>query len=277
MPEQTLSIFAYFNYRDYLRDYFAYRKALNRHFSHRLFAQKAGYNSSGLYLLLIKGKQNLTAALIPKFIKALELQTREAEYFEHLINFTHAKTAAGKQNVFEKMIALLPANISHIGKNQRDYYASWTNIVIRETLSVLDVQEDYQVLAAFLSPAIKTSEAKASIKCLASLDLIRKNKQGFWRATKTSLKANPELGVAIIHPFQKTMIDLSKVALDNVSREERHIACSTFSISAQGLERLSGKIENFLAEIGELVRSDSKENRVYQFNVQLFPVTQSIP
>lgn len=273
MGSHAPSIFAYFNYRDFLRDHFTYRKSLNRHYSHRAFAQKAGYNSSGLYLLLVNGKQNLTQALISKFAHALELNLKETDYLGLLAEFTHAKTGPAKQAAFEKMLAVLPERVKNIGREQSDYYRIWHNIAVREALAIVDVTDEFQALAVFLIPPIKPSEAKASVKLLAALGLIRKDKKGFWRATDTSLASTPELGAVTIHRFQKAMMDMGKSALDRFPREERNISCSTFSISRQGLERVSLKIDAFLSEIAALVRSDEKEDRVYQFNVQLFPLS----
>ena len=96
---------------------------------------------------------------------------------------------------------------------------------------------------------------------------------GARRATDASLASTPELGAVTIHRFQKTMMDMGKSALDRFPREERNISCSTFSISRQGLERVSLKIDTFLSEIAALVRSDEKEDQIYQFNVQLFPLS----
>ena len=274
MPPGGISVFSYFNYRLYLRDYFAHRKSLNRRFSHRAFAQKAGYNSSGLYLLLASGKQNLTKALIPKFAKAMELNARETEYLEHLADFTHAETAAAKQEAFDRMMALSPPSARNIGRDQKDYYASWHNIAVREALSVLDVGDDFRPLATFLEPPLKLPEAKAAMRLLSSLGLIRKNPAGHWKATDASLASSPELGAVTVRRFQKDMMDLGQAALDRFPREERNVSCSTFSLSRQGLERLSLKIDGFLKEVAELVRSDEKEDRVYQINMQLFPLSK---
>lgn len=273
MGNPAPSVFAYFNYRDFLRDHFTFRKSVNRHYSHRAFAQKAGYNSSGLYLLLVNGKQNLTQALLPKFAQAMELNPKETEYLGFLVEFTHAKTGAAKQVAFEKMMAFLPERMKNIGREQSDYYRTWHNVAVREALAIVDVADDFHALAAFLDPPIKPSEAKAGVKLLAALGMIRKDKKGFWRATDASLASSPELGAVTIHHFQKTMMDMGKSALDRFPREERNISCSTFSISRQGLERVSLKIDALLSEIAALVRSDEKEDRIYQFNVQLFPLS----
>lgn len=274
MIKKGPSIFDFFNYRDYLGAYFAHRKEMNRHFSHRTFAQKAGYTSSGLYLLLVSGRQNLTPALISKFSKAMELNERETVYLKKMVDFTHAKTSEAKQEIFEQLIAILPRRVKSIVKEQRDYYLDWYNIAVREALDILDISDDYSSLAHFLDPAIKASEAKTSIKLLASLGMIQLDKKGYWRATDASLVSTPELGAVIVHPFQKTMMDMGKAGLEKFPPTVRNISCSTFSISELGLEGIRLKIDDFLKDIAEWVRLDENSNQVYQCNVQFFPLSK---
>ena len=86
-----LEIYDYSDYRQFLKDYYESHKAVNPNFSFRYLAQKAGINSSGYYKLVIDGKRNLTRATILKTCAALKLDDREAEYFENLVLFNHAR------------------------------------------------------------------------------------------------------------------------------------------------------------------------------------------
>ena len=66
---------------------------------------------------------------------------------------------------------------------------------------------------------------------------------------------------------------LGKGALNTFDPSERNISCVTFSISDDGLKRIKSKVDSFRNEILNIVRSDEGENRVAQFNVQFFPVS----
>lgn len=272
-----VSVFDYFNYRSYLEDYYQYRKSLNPKFSHRYFARKAGYNSSGLYLLLTRGKQNLTPAYLPKFAKAMELDAREEEYFRLMVDFTHAGTSEAKQAILDRMVELLPPGAKELRREQADYYRSWKNVAVREALSVVDIRDNYADLASFISPPLSIRQARASLRLLASLGLIKKTSRGYWRATDAVLASTPETAPLHVRGFQKAMMDLAKDALDQYPKGERNICCSTFSISRQGMDRLNLKVARFLRDIEDLVRSDEKEDQVFQLNLQLFPLSRRKP
>ncbi|MEO6095090.1 MAG: TIGR02147 family protein [Fibrobacteria bacterium] len=267
------SIYGYFDYRECLRCHFLHRKALNRRFSYRVFAAKAGYKNPGLYIMLVKGKLNLTRNKLAMFIKGMELHPREAEYFTLMVQFTHASTPEAKQHWFEKMLPLMPPSSRILTRDQAEYYRKWYHVAVREALSVLDVGEDTSVLADFLQPPITSRQAAASLKLLHSLGLILRDGGGCWRATDAILVSTPGLGPLLIHPFQESLIDMAKAALKRYPREKRHVSCFTFSISENGNNRLRLMMEKFLHELADLVRSDQGIDRVCQFNLQLFPLS----
>ncbi|NLO22881.1 MAG: TIGR02147 family protein [Fibrobacter sp.] len=269
-----MNVFAYYNYRNYLKDYYDYRKSVNRYFSYRAFAKKAGFTSSGLYLDLVKGRKSLTPQMLIKFVTALGLNERETKYFKLMVDFTHATDPQSKQLIFEKMSSLLPRSIKLLTRNQQEYYSKWYHIVVREALAVLQINnKNIQELALFLTPKITLPQAKRTIQLLLDLDLIEEV-DGFYKPMHKTISSSPELSPLFVHEFQKQMMDLAKNALDHFSAERRNISCTTMSVSAQGLERIIHKIDAFRQEIIDIVRSDEDETMVCEFNIQFFPISK---
>ena len=61
-PPERPSVFASLDHRQYLADWFAWKKEANPRFSHRAFARMAGQKSPSLALSVIAGRRNLTDA-----------------------------------------------------------------------------------------------------------------------------------------------------------------------------------------------------------------------
>jgi uncharacterized protein (TIGR02147 family) len=270
----SFSVFEYFDYRRCLDDFFRYRKSLNSRFSHRSFALKAGYKSSGLFIQLVKGKLNLTRNMLPGFVKAMGLDESQAEYFGLMVQFTHAKNAVARQYWFDKMVPLLPSRTKAVALEQKKYYENWYHVAVREALSILDVGDDHAVLARFIQPSITAEQALASMGLLESLGLIRKDGRGHWRATDALVESTPDLGPFLIHSYQASLMDLGKSALERYGRDKRNISCFTFSLSDEGHRRLSLKFDSFFKEVSDLVRSDVGMNRICQLNIQYFPLSE---
>jgi uncharacterized protein (TIGR02147 family) len=268
-----MNIFGYYNYRKYLQDYYEYRKSVHRHFSYRAFAQKAGYSSSGLYLDLVKNRKSITEQLVPKFAKALGLGDKETLYFRLMVDFTHATTPESKQEIFERMSAMLPRSMKTLTRNQREYFSKWYYVAVRESLGVLNVTDNFSDLALFLIPRITVPQAKQAIQLLSSLELIEM-RDGFWRSRNNTISSGGDVDPLMVHQFQKEMIDLGKLAIGHFSRERRNISCTTMSVSPMGLERIIHKIDIFRKEVIEIVRSDEGERLVCQLHVQFFPLSK---
>jgi uncharacterized protein (TIGR02147 family) len=270
-----VSIFAYLDYRKYLADYYQARKSVNRHFSYRMIADKAGIPSTGYFSEVLSGRRNLTRSKIPKFANAFGLNEAEQTYLELLVAFTDAKTDAAKQSVYELLVKAMPVKIQRLKQTQKEYFSKWYYVAVREALAIHPVGEDLEELASLLRPAITPAQAKAAMRLLEGLDLISKDGEGRWRATQASLLSRQDESTAIlVRGFQGEMMDLAKRALTEIPKDERDISCVTMSVSAQGLERVKAMIKDCQQRILEIVQSDRDEDRVVQMNMQVFPITR---
>ncbi|MGL1904424.1 MAG: TIGR02147 family protein [Fibrobacterales bacterium] len=267
-----MNIFGYYNYRTYLQDYYEYKKSVNRHFSYRKFAEKAGLKSASVFRDIMTGRRNLTPALVPKFAAGMNLEGNEIEYLKLMINFFHAQTPQSKQEIFEKMAKMLPKSTQKLNSDQRKYFDHWYHIAIREALAVLDIDDNYQDLAFFLTPKISIPKVKQAIELLDSLGLIEKQGQ-YWRSKNASIQGD-HIDAFTIHQLQKQLIDLSKESLTHFTKEKRNVSNATVSVSQMGMERISARIDACRQDIVDIVRSDSEVNQVYQFNVQFFPLSK---
>lgn len=276
-----INLYDYFNYREFLADYYEARKARDKNFSYRYFAMKAGYNSSGLYSSIVQSKVSLTEKTTPKFIKALQLTEAEEKYFRLMVDFTHALTSKAKQEIFDEMLPFLPKKVQKLKSNQREYYSKWYHIAIHLCLDVVEIQhenkEELTELAKTLNPPISYKEAKSSLQLLKELDLVEVNDEGYLKSRYVSVMGGgDELGAMSIHQYQCHMMDMAKESLSRFNKADRQVRCTSMSVSEEGRERILNKIENFQKDIREIVRSDSEESQVYHFNVQFFPLSNSL-
>ncbi|MDB5048052.1 MAG: hypothetical protein JWO30_1123 [Fibrobacteres bacterium] len=270
----VFSVFDYYDYRRCLKDYYQYRKSINSRFSYRGFATKAGYKSSGLFIELVQGKQNLTRKALPGFIRAMGLTELEAEYFEMMVHFTHAPRAVARQYWFDKMLRLLPAKAKTVTKEQEKYFGKWQHGAVCNALSILDIGEDYHNLAEFMQPAMTLGQARESIALLEGLGMIRKDDRGHWRPTEIIVEPSPDLEPSAIRSYQESVIELGKSALKTHGHNDHNLACFTISLSTEGHHRLLLKFDSFFGEVFQLVRSDKGANRVFQLNTHFFPLSK---
>jgi uncharacterized protein (TIGR02147 family) len=276
MAEKSgINLFDYLDYRRFLADFFQLKKSLNKHYSHRLFAAKAEIKSCGYFSEVAGGVRNLSKNKVPHFARGLELDERERVYFERLVAFNHAKTNQAKQALYELMVQALPPKHQQIKRTQMEYFSKWYYVAVREALAICRVRDDYDELAAKLRPRITPAQAKSAIRLLGELGLIARDSEGAWRVRHGSLLSKRDEATALlVRSFQGEMIGKAREALETVPPGRRDISTVTMSISAQGMDRLKGAVEDFRKRVREIVQSDRGEDRLVQLNIQVFPLSQ---
>lgn len=84
--EQMRPVYEYRDYREYLRDFYHFKKRTNPYYSYRLFSMKAGFKAPNLLKLVMDGQRNLTRQSVVKFAKALRLDECETECFRSMVS-----------------------------------------------------------------------------------------------------------------------------------------------------------------------------------------------
>lgn len=267
------SVFDYTDYRRYLQDYYAWAKQNRRGFSHRSFLADAGMAGPTYLKRVMEGHHDLTKVSVPKFAKALQLESVEAEYFDALVGFNQATTPADKDRYFKRLMDARPARSqTTLERSQYDYYEHWYNIAIREMLAFLPYRNNAGEFARLLTPPVPPGRVKKAVELLQSLGLLTQGSDGL-RASKALLKTDPSMESLFLPRFHQSMAKLGVEALDRFPKTERYFSGTTVSISQETYEVIIEKIRGLRREILEHVQADPAPKRVYHLNMQLFPLT----
>jgi uncharacterized protein (TIGR02147 family) len=270
----SLNILLYSDYRTYLKEYYEAHKAANPNFSFRFLSQKAGINSSAFYKYIMDGKRNLTKATLLKTCLALKLKDRDAEYFENLVFFNQAKTIKEKNLYFDRLTKLRGHyDTRKVREGQYAFYGEWHHSAVRELLECLRFTGDFAALAQRLVPAITAKQAEESLMLLARLGMAKKDAQGRWRQADAVLTTGGQVDAESVVAFQKKMVRLGLEAFAWAGPEERLMSATTFGISEASFDLFKKRIRELKAELLELARLDRKAARVYQLNLNLFPLS----
>jgi uncharacterized protein (TIGR02147 family) len=265
-----IDIYAYTNYRDYLRDCYGSSK-----FSYRSFARSAGYTSSSFYPNVVSGLRNLTAHYLPGFAKALKLNAREAEYLSLMVEFTHAVTESGRQEIFARMTTYMPDQVQRIHQKQREFYSHWLHVALHQALSAFDIREDISPIAQALRPRVGVREVQRSFKVLQELGMVRRDEDGFWRPSHTNMVGGREVGELYVRQYQSNLLDLGKIAHESFRPEDRMQITETLGVGKATAMRIRQRLREVHHEIVQMVLQDTeKEQTVIQWNLQLFPLVE---
>jgi uncharacterized protein (TIGR02147 family) len=273
-PRPRPEIFRYAEYRSYLKDFYLHMKDINPAVSHRFLAAKVGFDS-GQFSKILTGKRNLTPAMVVKFADIFKLGRKEKEYFGILVLANHAKQPSERADLLARLQPLRPKPAKAITAGLDDYYRHWFHLALRELLGFYPFRGDWKALAAMLTPALTEDQAKQGVALLSALGFIRKDAQGRFSVADPHISSGYKSPSEAVQRYIVSTLDLGKEALERFPKESRNLSTMTFSTSENHFLQLQEKIRLFRKELADEVDKVEKPERVYQLNMQLFPLSEA--
>jgi uncharacterized protein (TIGR02147 family) len=273
------SVFEYDNFRQFLNDVYAFKKAQDKKFSYRYFAKQAGFKACNVLKLVMDGKRNIAVHSIAKFSRALKLNKEESLFFKNLVLFNQAKTNEEKQIYAREILRCRSfRKIFPMKEAQFNFYSHWYFTAIRELICLGDFIEDPHWIAKRVTPTISPLEAQRALEELLKLGLISRDNTGRLVQTEAHIATSDEVTSSSVAQFHRQVLNLAARSIDHIKRDRRDISAQTLSISLETAKMIKEKIQNFRKEIVEMVaREESAPDCVYQLNYQFFPLVEPVP
>lgn len=271
----TKQIYEYQDYREYLRDFYETLKKQDKKFSQRYLALKLGVKSSGFLSEVINGKRNLSQNNVLQWLKVLKLDKDASCYFDNLVHFNQAVSLSEKSYWLQKLMDCKKVHLSVLNKDLYEYFSRWYYTAIREMFFYYHNPADPKQIAAQVYPPIKADDAKNAISLLERLGMIEKQPDGSYKQRNAMVSTGDTVKSIEVANFQQQTAELAKEAILNVPSTLRDITTLTVSISEAGYSRICELLKETRKEIAKIAQNDSGEDRVYQVNVQLFPLTKT--
>ncbi|NLE00758.1 MAG: TIGR02147 family protein [Fibrobacter sp.] len=262
----------YFEYRDFLKDFFEEKKKNNPFFSYRVMGKRVGIDASHLVKIFQK-QRHISSPLIDNLIKFCELKESDALYFSTLVHFNKAKSDHDAKLHYEKLLELKGIKTYSLEKNQYEFYTKWYYTAILILLEFYPFTDDFKALAQKVSPAISEAKARKSIELLQQLNLIRRDGDGPYYLTNKIITSGEHCRSIAVRAFQEETIKLAAEALQRHPREKRNISTVTITISQSNLDIINDMIKEFRQKLLKYAEAENNPDTVYQLNIQLFPLS----
>jgi uncharacterized protein (TIGR02147 family) len=269
------NLFEYFDYRQFLRDFYEEKKKGNYFYSFRFMAEKVGIDHSLLVKVLL-GKRHISSGSVRQFGRLCGFSASEEKYFETLVNFDKARSESQSKVYFEKLLSLKGHTSKKIEEHHYEYFKKWHYAALRSLLDFYEFRgEDFKRLGEQLNPRISESEAREAVALLEKLGFIARNQNGVYRVCEAHVSTGEKWHSLAIKNYQKEIISHSLYSLERDSRETRDISTITMSITEDGFKEITELVKEFRAAVIKRVDEMNLDNRdrVYQLNMQLIPLS----
>lgn len=268
------NVFAYNDFRQYLKDAIAERKRASRSFSHRFLLGKLGVTSTGFLANILSGKRNLPGPYVGRLAAALGLARKPARYFEILVAFNQAKRLVDKERLYQEMVAMKPADMKMLEGRELRLFSAWYYVAIRELMCFLPMRDDYEALARKLLPSIQPREARKAVDDLLEIGLLERLPGGGLRQAQKALSAGDSVKSVQAAAYQRATMQLAMEALDRVPHADRDISTLTLTLSEQSFRKAVAEVRQLRKTLLKLALDEPAPDRVFQCNLQLFPLSK---
>ncbi len=275
----------YMDYRQFLKDFYAFKKdqskAQIRPYNYQVFSAAANIKSPNYLKMIIEGRRNLSGDMILKFAKALGLDKAQTEDFKLLVKFTQASDPADR-NVFLKQLSEYRVEqklkSGEIDKKTWDKIPNWVAWIIYAMVDQEGVKFDTRSIRTLLRAKATEDEIEQAIASLVdSGEIVRDPVSGELKKA-FNLEQPEEIPVALVRKLQAQLMYLGLESLYQDSPTEREFGTLTLSLNKEEFEEIRFKLRQMRKALNKdnaIARGAKKGDRVYQLNLQLFPVTNS--
>ena len=270
---QSPTIFAYEDYRSYLRDFFVLQKKSIKGFTHRSFAKLAGFSSSSFCLHVIEGRKNLSGESIQKLKTALGLEGAAARYFEALVQYNQAKTLHDREYHFSELNKIRRNTLFYrVNKHQFILYSEWYFSVIRELAVYSDWNGDFRRLGSMVVPPLSAEKAKKALDSLVDAHLLIYNEDGTLRQNSRVVSAEGAPAV-VVNKLKKEFMLKGIEAEEKFRKPAKYSSSATLSMSMRNFEKAKVMIDEVRQQLLAMAMNDDEVDQVFQVNFQMFPLS----
>lgn len=267
----------YFCYRTYLSDFFKYKKSSNPNYSYRVFTQKAGLKSSGHLKMVIDRDRNIGDKTLPMYLKGLSFsKKKEKEIFKLLVQYDQTQDLSDKTKIFEKILSLKEKSGASTLQASQFKLLSEAHIVTIYVLVGLErFSGSIDAIQKALSEQVSRAKVEKALLLLLEMDLIEV-RGGRYVQKQGALSTADDIQTIAVNRYHEEMVKLSLESLKKDHFKQRNFNGVTIGIDAEKYGLVCEKLNNFRKELNELLSDDSNANRVYQLNLNLFPLTKEL-
>jgi uncharacterized protein (TIGR02147 family) len=279
------SLSDYMDYRLFLADFYQAKKAQTRlsirQYSYAIFSAAADIKSPNYLKMIIEGKRNLSLDMVAKFGKACGLNKAQAEEFRLLVLFNQSEDPADRNYALKQLSEYRVEQKLKHGELDRKVFEkvpNWIGWIIYALVDQEGVSFEPTQLKDLLRGKASESEISDALEnLLRSGELVRDavtNKISKGKPTE----APEEVPSALVRKLQMQLMYLGLESLYQDSAVEREFGALTLSLTMKEFEEIKFKLRQLrksLHKENAISRMNSKGERVYQLNLQIFPVSNA--
>ncbi|MEI7973150.1 MAG: TIGR02147 family protein [Bdellovibrio sp.] len=274
----------YLDYRKYLAEFLSFKKEQTRKdlrpYGASHFAAAADFKSPHYLNLVISGQRNLSIKMTVKFCRALSLSKLEGDEFVLLVRYNQAHDPT-QRSLFLRALNDLRVQkkikSGEIKSSDWQRWPDWVGWVLYALADQKGVPTNPTEIVKLLRHQVSLDQLRRSLHHLIEQGLISVDAHtGLWVKSKNGVEVAEEVPVAVVRKLQSQLMELGLESLYRDPADEREFGSLTLSLTQSEFEELRFQLRKLRKSIHKenaIHRMENKGDRIYQLNLQLFPVS----
>ena len=275
----------YMDYRLFLSDFYLAKKHLTRTmirpYSYSLFSAAADIKSPNYLKMIIEGKRNLSIDMVGKFAKACTFNKAQTDEFKLLVTFNQAEDPADRNYALKQLSEYrVEQKLKHgeLDRKTFEEMPNWIGWIIYALVDQEGVTFETSQLKELLRGKASEAEITEAVENLIrSGELVRNAVTNMLTKGKLS-ETQKEIPSALVRKLQMQLMYLGLESLYQDTATEREFGSLTMSLTEKEFELIKFRLRHLRKSMHKdnlTAREFSKGDRVYQLNLQLFPVSNA--
>lgn len=242
--------------------------------SFRILSKKAGLKSISHLHHVLSGKKKVSDEVLERILEAIELDGDVKKFAKNLAQL-HQAESARDQEFFARQIMKIRGfkNRFPLTESYIRLFEKWYVVPILEMVSLKKFEPSPSWINSKLGLELPQAEIIKVLGLLEELGLVKTNQYGRVSRTHVNLETKGEISSHLFINFHQNMIRLASQKLEDLNENQREVLSLTFPVNSKKFEELRAKVQDFYAEVYEIMAKEIESDEVCQLNIQLFPVT----
>jgi uncharacterized protein (TIGR02147 family) len=269
------NLFDYFDYREYLSDYYRFHKRKNASYSYRLFARKAKLGSPNYLKLVVDGKRRITDRTLFQFARGLGLNRDEEKYFRELVMYQEVSDPDSKENHLRSLLKYQEKQRTPtpLKADRIKFLLDWYHSVVRELVNTRDFREDPAWIAKRLGNKITEAQAKESLELLERLQILERDADGRLQQREPLLTSSDEVPSHVVRSLHRTYLRKAMNSIFAAPMDKRELSGLVVAVPNHRIREVKEEIKEFRKKLNRKYGIDRDGEDVFFVGLYFFPVT----
>jgi uncharacterized protein (TIGR02147 family) len=284
VPAEPPKLGVFTDYRPYLKEFYEFKrrqtKSSLRPYNYATFAASADIKSPNYLKLIIDGQRNLSPEMARKFARAMALNRDETEEFVALVDFTQAQEPIERNRYLKALADLRVRQQLKSGEIKAETWEkvpSWVTWVLYALADQKDARFDISELFEIMRGKARPEDIRRSLdRLIEAGELVKDPVTGEIGKGRELMSGSENVPVELVRKLQAELIYLGLESLFQDDPKEREFGTQTLALTEAEFEQLKFEARQFRKRWTKDIsvhRKSGKGDRVFQMNIQLFPVT----